>query len=107
MAEFRVILELLNKGSKLRVVHRRESGQGARTTNNLREELFIFLYLNGQPRFRLGKPIFEFNMTLTTKLRRLCILMLRHGYSLVLWHFYDSLEGIISVYLRVHVQLLN
>jgi len=46
MAEFRVILELLNEGSKLRVVHRRESAQGARTTYNLREELFIVLYLN-------------------------------------------------------------
>jgi hypothetical protein len=33
--------------------------------------------------------------------------MLRHGYSLVLWHCYDSLEGIIPVYLRVHEKLLN
>ena len=107
MAEFRVILELLNEGSKLRVVHRRESAQGARTACYLREELFIIIYLNFQPWFRLSNPTGEFNMTLTTKLRRLCILMLGHGYSLVLWHSYDSLEGIIPVNLRVHEQLLN
>ena len=54
MAKFRAYLELLNKRSKLRVIHRREIAQGgARGTALNLSDIF---YLNGQPWFRLGTP---------------------------------------------------
>ena len=47
MAKFRAYLELLNQGSKLRVIHRREIAQGgARGTALNLSDIF---YLYGQP----------------------------------------------------------